>query len=148
MEVILKQDLKGLGYKNDIVKVKNGYGRNFLIPQRIAVLATESNKKMQAEEIKQSSFKEEKLRNEATAMAAKFADVTVKVGAKAGESGKIFGSVTNIQLADALKKAGYDVERKNIEMNEEAIKALGTYTAKVRLFKEISATINFEVIAE
>jgi large subunit ribosomal protein L9 len=148
MEVILKQDLKGLGYKNDIVKVKNGYGRNFLIPQRIAVLATDSNKKMQAEEIKQSSFKEQKLRNEATAMAAKFADVTVKVGAKAGESGKIFGSVTNIQLADALKKAGYDVERKNIEMNEDAIKALGTYTAKVRLFKEITATINFEVIAE
>ncbi|MBK6983503.1 MAG: 50S ribosomal protein L9 [Bacteroidetes bacterium] len=148
MEVILKQDLKGLGYKNDIVKVKNGYGRNFLIPQRIAVLATESNKKMQAEEIKQSSFKEQKLRNEATAMAAKFADVTVKVGAKAGESGKIFGSVTNIQLADALKKAGYEVERKNIEMNEDAIKALGTYSAKVRLFKEISATINFEVIAE
>ena len=148
MEVILKQDLKGLGYKNDIVKVKNGYGRNFLIPQRIAVLATESNKKMQAEEIKQSSFKEQKLRNEGTATAAKFADVTVKVGAKAGESGKIFGSVTNIQLADALKKAGYDVERKNIEMNEDAIKALGTYSAKVRLFKEISATINFEVIAE
>lgn len=148
MEIILKQDLKGLGYKNDIVKVKNGYGRNFLIPQRIAVLATDSNKKMQAEEIKQSSFKEQKLRNEATAMAAKFADVTVKVGAKAGESGKIFGSVTNIQLADALKKAGYDVERKNIEMNEDAIKALGTYTAKVRLFKEITATINFEVIAE
>ena len=88
MEVILKQDLKGLGYKNDIVKVKNGYGRNFLIPQRIAVLATESNKKMQAEEIKQSSFKEQKLRNEATAMAAKFADVTVKVGAKAGEIGR------------------------------------------------------------
>ncbi len=148
MEVILKQDLKGLGYKNDIVKVKNGYGRNFLIPQRIAVLATDSNKKMQAEEIKQSSFKEQKLRNEATAMAAKFADVTVKVGAKAGESGKIFGSVTNIQLAEALKKAGYEVERKNIEMNEDAIKALGTYTAKVRLFKEITATINFEVIAE
>ncbi len=148
MEIILKKDHKGLGYKNDIVKVKNGYGRNFLIPQGVAVLATESNKKMQAEEIKQSSFKEQKLRNEATAMAAKFADVTVKVGAKAGESGKIFGSVTNIQLADALKKAGYDVERKNIEMNEEAIKALGTYSAKVRLFKEITATINFEVVAE
>jgi large subunit ribosomal protein L9 len=148
MEIILKKDHKGLGYKNDIVKVKNGYGRNFLIPQGVAVLATDSNKKMQAEEIKQSSFKEQKLRNEATALAAKFTDVTVKVGAKAGESGKIFGSVTNIQLADALKKAGYEVERKNIEMNEEAIKALGTYTAKVRLFKEITATINFEVIAE
>lgn len=148
MEIILKKDLKGLGYKNDIVKVKNGYGRNFLIPQGVAVLATESNKKMQAEEIKQSSFKEEKLRTNATAMAAKLADVTVKVGAKAGESGKIFGSVTNIQLADALKKAGYEVERKNIEMNEEAIKTLGTYSAKVRLFKEITATVNFEVVAE
>ena len=148
MEIILKKDHKGLGYKNDIVKVKNGYGRNFLIPQGVAVLATGSNKKMQAEEIKQSSFKEQKLRNEATALAAKFADVTVKVGAKAGESGKIFGSVTNIQLAEALKKAGYEVERKNIEMNEEAIKTLGTYSAKVRLFKEISATINFEVVAE
>lgn len=148
MEIILKKDLKGLGYKNDIVKVKNGYGRNFLIPQGVAVLATDSNKKMQAEEIKQSSFKEQKLRTEATATAAKLAEVTVKVGAKAGESGKIFGSVTNIQLADALKKAGYDLERKNIEMNEDAIKTLGTYSAKVRLFKEISATINFEVIAE
>jgi large subunit ribosomal protein L9 len=148
MEIILKKDLKGLGYKNDIVKVKNGYGRNFLIPQGIAVLATDSNKKMQAEEIKQSSFKEQKLRTEATATAEKLAEVSVKVGAKAGESGKIFGSVTNIQLADALKKAGYDVDRKNIEMNEEGIKSLGTYTAKVRLFKEISATVNFEVIAE
>jgi large subunit ribosomal protein L9 len=148
MEIILKKDLKGLGYKNDIVKVKNGYGRNFLIPQGVAVLATDSNIKMQAEEIKQSSFKEQKLRNEATAIATKLADVTVKVGAKAGESGKIFGSVTNIQLAEALKKAGYDLERKNIEMNEDAIKTLGTYSAKVRLFKEVSATINFEVIAE
>lgn len=148
MEVILKQDVKGLGYKNDIVKVKNGYGRNFLIPQRIAVLATESNKKMQAEEIKQSSFKEQKLRTEATANAEKLSTVTVKVGAKAGESGKIFGSVTNIQIAEALKKAGYDVERKNIELTEEHIKTLGTYSAKVRLFKEVSATVNFEVIAE
>lgn len=148
MEIILKKDHKGLGYKNDIVKVKNGYGRNFLIPQGIAVLATESNKKMQAEEIKQSSFKEQKLRTEATANAEKLATVTVKVGAKAGESGKIFGSVTNIQIAEALKKAGYDVERKNIELNEEHIKTLGTYSAKVRLFKEISANVNFEVVAE
>ena len=130
MEVILKQDVKGLGYKNDIVEVKNGYGRNFLIPQRMAVLATESNKKMQAEEIKQSSFKEQKMRTEATANAEKLSTVTVKVGAKAGESGKIFGSVTNIQIADALKKAGYDVERKNIELNEEHIKTLGTSSTK------------------
>ena len=148
MEIILKKDHKGLGYKNDIVQVKNGYGRNFLIPQGIAVLATDSNKKMQAEEIKQSSFKEQKLRTEATANAEKLATVTVKVGAKAGESGKIFGSVTNIQIAEALKKAGFDVERKNIEMNEEHIKTLGNYSATVRLFKEISATVNFEVVAE
>ena len=148
MEIILKKDLKGLGYKNDIVKVKNGYGRNFLIPQGVAVLATGSNKKMQAEEIKQSSFKEQKLRNEANALVAKFAELTVKVGAKAGESGKIFGSVTNIQLAEALKKVGIDVERKNIEMNEEAIKSLGTYSAKARLFKEVVATFSFEVVAE
>jgi|ERR1700741_158776 len=148
MEIILKKDHKGLGYKNDIVKVKNGYGRNFLIPQGVAVLATDSNKKMQAEEIKQSSFKEQKLRTEATANAEKLSTVTVKVGAKAGESGKIFGSVTNIQIAEALKKAGYDIERKNIEMNEEHIKTLGTYSAKVRLFKEISANVNFEVVAE
>lgn len=148
MEIILKKDHKGLGYKNDIVKVKNGYGRNFLIPQGIAVLATDSNKKMQAEEIKQSSFKEQKLRTEATANAEKLSTVTVKVGAKAGESGKIFGSVTNIQIAEALKKAGYDVERKNIELTEENIKTLGTYSAKVRLFKEISANVNFEVVAE
>lgn len=148
MEIILKKDLKGLGYKNDIVKVKNGYGRNFLIPQGVAVLATSSNKKIQAEEIKQSSFKEQKLRAAATANAEKLSGVSVKVGAKAGETGKIFGSVTNIQLAEALKKAGYDVERKNIEMNEDSIKSLGNYTAKVRLFKEIAATVNFEVVAE
>ncbi len=148
MEIILKKDHKGLGYKNDIVAVKNGYGRNFLIPQGVGVLATLSNKKIQAEEIKQSSFKEQKLRTEATANAEKLTGSSVKVGAKAGESGKIFGSVTNIQLAEALKKAGYEVDRKNIEMAEEQIKALGTYSAKVRLFKEISATVNFEVIAE
>ena len=148
MEIILKKDLKGLGYKNDIVKVKNGYGRNFLIPQGVAVLATGSNKKMQAEEIKQSSFKEQKLRTEATASAEKLATVSIKVAAKAGENGKIFGSVTNIQIAEALKKAGYDIERKNIEMNEESIKTLGTYSAKVRLFKEVAATVNFEVVAD
>ena len=148
MEIILRKDLKGLGYKNDIVDVKNGYGRNFLIPQGIGVLATSSNKKMQAEEIKQSSFKEQKLRTEATASAEKLATVSIKVAAKAGENGKIFGSVTNIQIAEALKKAGYDIERKNIEMNEESIKTLGTYSAKVRLFKEVAATVNFEVVAD
>lgn len=148
MEVILKQDIKGLGYKNDLVTVRNGYGRNFLLPKGMAVLATDSAKKMHAELLKQSAFKEEKLRKEAQANAEKLSTVTIKVGAKAGESGKIFGSVTNIQIAEALLKAGYNVERKNIEITGESVKQLGTYTAKVRLYKEVAATINFEVIAE
>ncbi len=148
MEVILKQDIKGLGYKNDMVTVRPGYGRNFLIPKGVAVLATPSAKKMHTELLKQSAFKEDKLRKEATASAEKLSSVSVKVGAKAGESGKIFGSVTNIQIAEALQKAGYNVERKNIELSEDTIKQLGAYTAKVRLFKEISATVNFEVVAE
>ncbi len=148
MEVILKQDIKGLGYKDDKVTVANGYGRNFLIPKGMANLATESAKKMHAEILKQRAFKEDKLRKEAASNAEKLAAVAIKVGAKAGESGKIFGSVTTIQLAEALQKAGYNIERKNIEITEDSIKQLGTYTAKVRLYKELSANINFEVVAE
>ena len=148
MQVILKQDVSKLGFKNDVVKVRPGYGRNFLIPRGVATLATDGNLKALTEVKKQQSFKEEKLRKEATANAEKLNGLSLKVGAKAGESGKIFGSVTNIQVADALKKAGFDIERKNIEIIGEAIKQLGAYTAKVRLFKEIASTINFEVIAE
>jgi len=148
MELILKQDIKGLGYKDDKVTVRNGYGRNFLLPKGMAVLATESVKKMHTEILKQRAFKEDKLRKEAAVNAEKLAGVSIKVGAKAGESGKIFGSVTNIQIADALQKAGYNVERKNIEIAEDNIKALGTYTAKVRLYKDVAATVNFEVVAE
>ena len=148
MEVILKQDIKGLGYKDDKVTVANGYGRNFLIPKGMANLATESAKKMHAEILKQRAFKEDKLRKEAASNAEKLTGVAIKVGAKAGESGKIFGSVTTIQLAEALQKAGYNIERKNIEITEDSIKQLGTYTAKVRLYKELSANINFEVVAE
>lgn len=148
MEVILKQDIKGLGYKDDKVTVANGYGRNYLLPQGMASLATDSAKKMHAEILKQRAFKEDKLRKEASANAEKLGNVNIKVGAKAGESGKIFGSVTTIQIAEALQKAGYPVERKNIELSEDGIKALGSYTAKVRLYKEVSATINFEVVAE
>ena len=148
MEIILKQDVKGLGYKFDLVTVKNGYGRNFLIPKGIGSLATESAKKMHAETMKQRSFKEDKLRKEAATNAEKLAGVTLKVGAKAGEAGKIFGSVTNIQLADALQKAGYNIERKNIEITGDGIKQLGTYTAKIRLYKEVVANISFEVVAE
>ncbi|MBA3663629.1 MAG: 50S ribosomal protein L9 [Bacteroidetes bacterium] len=148
MEIILKQDIKGLGYKNDMVTVRNGYGRNFLLPKGLAVLATEGAKKMHAEVLKQTAFKEEKLRKEATANAEKLSAVSIQVGAKAGENGKIFGSVTTIQVAEALQKAGYNVERKNIEIEGDNIKALGAYKAKVRLFKEIAATVEFEVVAE
>lgn len=148
MEVILKQDVKGLGYKDDKVTVANGYGRNFLLPKGMAMLATESAKKMHAEILKQRAFKEDKLRKEAGVNAEKLSGVNIKVGAKAGESGKIFGSVTTIQIAEALNKAGFAVERKNIEINDDAIKQLGTYTAKVRLYKDVSATVTFEVVAE
>lgn len=148
MEVILKQDIKGLGYKDDKVTVANGYGRNFLLPKGMATLATESAKKMHAEILKQRAFKEDKLRKEATANSEKLSGVSIKVGAKAGENGKIFGSVTTIQIADALQKAGYNVERKNIEITDDTIKQLGTYSAKVRLYKEVAATVNFEVVAE
>lgn len=148
MEVILKQDVKGLGYKDDKVTVANGYGRNYLLPKGMATLATDSAKKMHAEIMKQRAFKEEKLRKEAAANADKLAGISLKVGAKAGESGKIFGSVTTIQIADALQKAGYNVERKNIELTVDGVKQLGNYTAKVRLYKDVAATVNFEVVAE
>ena len=148
MEIILKQDVKGLGFKHDVVKVRDGYGRNFLLPRGTAILATEGSRKELAEIKKQQSFKEDKLRKEATANAEKLSAVSLKVGAKAGENGKIFGSVSNIQVAEALKAAGFDVERKNIEISEDAIKQLGTYNAKVRLFKEITANVAFEVVAD
>jgi large subunit ribosomal protein L9 len=148
MEIILTQDVKGLGFKNDLVSVKPGYGRNFLLPKAVAILATQSNKKQLAETIKQQAFKEEKSRKTATESASKIAELKLSIGAKAGESGKIFGSVTTMQISDALKKLGYDIDRKHIEFNADGIKQLGSYTAKVSLFKEINATLNFEVVSE
>jgi large subunit ribosomal protein L9 len=148
MEIILKQDVKNLGSKDDIVKVKNGYGRNYLIPNGMAIIANDSNKKQLTEIQKQRAFKEQKLKEEAHKIAKKFETLSVKVGAKAGESGKIFGSVNNIQVADALKKLGIDVDRKNITLKEDAIKNLGTYTATVKLHKEVVVDVEFEVVAE
>jgi len=148
MEVILKQDIKNLGYKDDVVKVRDGYGRNFLIPKGYAIVANETNKKVLAETTKQRAHREEKIRTSAEATANALKDVTVKVGAKVGEKGKIFGSVTPIQIADALKKMGYEVDRRNISLNEEAIKSVGTYTADVRLYKDITAKVSFEVVEE
>ena len=149
MEVILKQDIQGLGYTNDLVNVKNGYGRNFLIPQGMAVLATESAKKVREEDLKQKSYKEEKIVKEAETLLAALKDITVKIGAKAGTSGKIFGSVNAMQIADALKNQfKFEIDKKQIIVDGDAIKEIGTYTAKVKLHKEISAEIKLDVIAE
>lgn len=149
MEVILKQDVKNLGYKNDIVDVKAGYGRNFLIPRGMAVMADATAKKIHAENMKQRAHKEAKIKAEAEANANKIKGMVVKVGAKAGENGKIFGSVNAVQIAEALRVLGMDVDRRNITIvNEDSVKTLGTYTAKVRLHKEVLAEFNFEVVAE
>ena len=148
MDVILKQDVERLGAKNDIVTVKTGYARNYLIPQGFAIAATNSARKVVAETIRQQSHKALKALEDAKALAEKMAGVSVKIGAKAGESGKIFGSVNNIQVAEALAAAGYEVERKNIDLGTDTIRDLGSYTAKVKLHKEVVAEIAFEVVAE
>src|SRR6202012_3962599 len=128
MDVILKQDVKNLGDKDDVVSVKPGYGRNFLIPKGFAQLATPSARKVLAENIKQAQFKQEKIRKDADAVAAKLEGVKLTIGAKAGESGKIFGSINTIQIADALKKQGFEVDRRRITFETEP-KMVGEYTA-------------------
>ena len=148
MEIILKEDIDNLGYKNDVVTVKSGYGRNFLIPQGLAIIATSSSKKMMAETLKQRAHKEEKLIKEAEVMAEKLGKLTIQVLTKAGEKGKIFGSVNNIQVAKSLKDAGFDIDRKNIHIDQENIKELGKYEAKLKLYKHIEASFTFEVMAE
>ena len=148
MELILKKDVQNLGFKDDVVAVKPGYGRNFLIPQGFAVLATESARKVHAENVKQRAKKDEKAKADANALAEKLASLTVKVGAKAGETGKIFGSVINVQVGDALKTAGVEVERKNIKILGGGIKTLGTYEAELKLHREVTAKFSFEVVAE
>ena len=147
MEVILKKDMQPLGFKDEIVSVKNGYGRNYLIPQGIAVLATESAKKMHEETIKQRAKKDAKLKADAEAIAAKIAELTVKVSAKAGETKKIFGSVNNIQVAEALGASGVQVDRKAIKILGGNPSELGSYEAEIKLHKDVSTTFKFEVVA-
>jgi large subunit ribosomal protein L9 len=147
MEVILKQDIKNLGEKDDIVNVKPGYGRNFLIPQGFAQLATPSARKVLAENIKQAQFKQEKIRKDADAIAAKLEGVKLSIGAKAGESGKIFGAINTIQVADALKKQGFEVDRRRITFETEP-KMVGEYVANLNLHKEVKVQVPFEVVAE
>ena len=150
MEIILKQDVNKLGYKDEIVKVKDGYANNYLIPQGYAIVATPSNKKILAENLKQRAFKEAKIKQDAEAFAETLNKVEgLKIAAKASESGKIFGSVNTIQIADAIK-AQFDVEvdRKKISIVGDAIKEVGTHKVIVSVYKEIKSEITFEVYAE
>jgi large subunit ribosomal protein L9 len=147
MEVILKEDVLNLGYKDDVVNVKRGYGRNYLIPQGKAVIASESAKKVLAENLKQRAHKLEKIKTEAQELAAKMEGISLTIGAKASSTGTIFGSVTNIQIADALKEKGFEVDRKVIII-KDPVKELGSYKAVAKLHKEVSVDIPFEVVAE
>lgn len=148
MQVILKQDIEKLGYKDDLVVVREGYGRNFLIPQGLAILATESAKKMHAETVRQRASRIEKERETAKKTAEKLKKSQIKVGAKVGESGKIFGSVNNIQLADEISKLGFNIDRKNVKIKDEPIKTVGTYQAEVTFHRDVVDTISFEVVGE
>lgn len=148
MEIILKQDIQNLGYKNDIVTVKDGYARNYLIPQGMAINATPSAKRVLEENIKQRAHKEEKLKNEALELAEKLKDVKITIGAKTSTKGKIFGSVNTIQISEMLAKKGFEIDRKNISIQANLIKEVGTYNATLRLHKEVKIEIPFEIVSE
>ena len=147
MQVILKEDVVNLGYKDDIVTVKDGYGRNFLIPTGKAVIASESAKKVLAENLKQRAHKLAKIKADAEELAAKLNGVSLTIGAKTSSTGTIFGSVTNIQVAEALAKAGFEIDRKAIVIKEN-VKEVGQYKATLKLHKEVSVEIPFEVVSE
>lgn len=146
MEIILKQDIKNLGYADDIVKVRNGYGRNYLIPNGLAVIANETNRKVHAEVVKQRAHKINKLRMDADKLAAALASVTLSIGAKVGENGKLFGSITSQQIVDKLKNMGYEIDKKNVVMPVDHIKQTGTYTAEIIILRDIRAKLNFDVV--
>ena len=148
MEIILKEDVANLGHKNDIVTVRPGYGRNYLIPRGIALLATVSAKKVFAENRKQQAHKQEKIRNEALELAKKLEGKKVSIGAKTSTTGKIFGSVNNIQIAEALEKEGFSIERKNISIGDEPVKEVGNYKAEIKLHRDVKVEIDFEVVSE
>jgi large subunit ribosomal protein L9 len=145
MDIILKDDIKGLGYKNDIVSVKAGYGRNYLIPQGLAVIASSSNRKMVVENTRQAAHKAEKVKSDAEAIANKMGDMTIEIPAKAGESGKIFGAVTTLQVAEVLRDKGFDIDRRKIYFGQD-IKNLGEYTAEIDLHKEVKKEITIKVV--
>lgn len=146
MEIILKEDVIGLGYKNDIVNVKSGYGRNYLIPTGKGVIASESAKKVLAEDLKQKAHKLEKIKNDALELAAKLGEVSLTISTKVSATGVIYGSVNSLQIAEELQKKGFSIDRKIILVKD--VKAVGSYVATVKLHKEVSVEIPFEVIAE
>ncbi len=148
MEIILLQDVNKLGQKDDIVKVKDGYGRNFLVPKGMAIAASSSAKKMHAENLRQRAHKEEKIKAEAQQLATKLADVKIVVGAKTSSSGKIFGSVNTIQIAESLKEKGFDIDRRSITLPEDQVKEVGKYKATVKLHRDVRVEIEFEIVAE
>lgn len=147
MDVILTQDVAGIGFKNDTVKVKAGFGRNYLIPRGYAIIANKINRKKTDEDVRQASHKAEKIRNDAQQLADSIGDISLEVGAKVGESGKIFGAVTALQIADALKAKGFDIDRKKIAFNSE-VKNIGDYSVTLNLHKEVKKVVNFKVVAE
>jgi large subunit ribosomal protein L9 len=148
MEIILLQDVSKLGQKDDLVKVKSGYGRNYLIPRGYAIAATPSAKKMHAENLKQRAHKEEKIKAEARDLATKMADLKIIIGAKTSSSGKIFGSVNTIQIAEALKEKGFEIDRKSISLPDDQIKEIGKYKATVKLHRDVKVEVEFEIVAE
>ncbi|CAM1340462.1 50S ribosomal protein L9 [Tenacibaculum aestuarii] len=148
MELILKQDVENLGFKDDIVTVKNGYGRNYLIPQGYAILATSSARKVLAENLKQRAYKEAKLIEDANKLAETIKGYEIKIASKVGSGDKLFGSVNNIDVAEALVKAGTEIDKKFIKVTGGNVKRLGKYNAAVRLHRTVVADIVFEVVAE
>jgi len=147
MQLILLEDVANLGYKNEVVTVKSGYGRNYLIPQKKAVIASESAKKIMTENLRQRAHKLEKIKMDAQTLAAKLEGTSLIIGAKTSSTGTIFGSVTNIQIADELAKKGFDIDRKVIQIKDH-VKEVGSYKAIVKLHKDISIEIPFEVVSE
>lgn len=148
MELILKKDVENLGFKDDIVAVKNGYGRNYLIPQGLAIMATPSARKVLAENLKQRAFKEQKIVDEATKIANGIKKLDIKITAKAGSGDKLFGSVNNANLAEVFEKEGFQIDRKYISVSGGNIKRTGKYEATVRLHRDVIVELPFEVVAE
>jgi len=148
MEIILIQDVARLGSKDDVLTVKNGFARNFLIPQKLAVVATDSAKKVLAENTKQKAHKEAKLKELALVIAEKLKTVELVIGAKTSSTGKIFGSVNTIMLAEAINAKGFEIDRKQILISDDSVKEVGNYTAKIKLHKEVVVELGFEVVSE